>query len=265
MRRKQILVCNDDGIDATGIRSLASAMAHLGDVHVVAPMDEQSAVGHAITMRTPVRARRWPFEPAEYRGVNTGPVASAYAVRGTPADCVKIAVDKLLPSLPDLVVSGINHGANTAVNVLYSGTVSAATEASILGIDAIAFSLCGYDREADFGPSAHVAATVASRVLTNGMPPGTLLNVNIPAVPATELGGAVITRQARARWEEEFEERRDPFDEVYYWLSGRFVDLDEGTNTDLWAVANNLVSITPLHHDLTARDAIAALETVDWF
>ena len=256
--RPCILVCNDDGIDARGIRALAYALGDLGDIHVVAPMDEQSAVGHAITMRTPVRARVWPFDAGRTE------VVSAFAVRGTPSDCIKIAVDKLLPRRPDVVVSGINHGANTAVNVLYSGTVSAATEASILGIDAVAFSLCGYSSKSSFRTAAQVAAAVTRNVLLRGLPRGVLLNVNVPDIDPAQIEGALITRQARARWEEEFEERRDPFDEVYYWLSGRFVDLDGGTNTDLWAVDNNYVSITPLHHDLTADHAIAKLSGEDW-
>jgi 5'-nucleotidase len=256
--RPCILVCNDDGIDASGIAALAAAMVTLGDVYVIAPVEEQSAVGHAISMRTPVRARPWPFE------IPGGNVQFAYAVGGTPADCVKIAVDKLIPRRPDIVVSGINHGANTAVNVLYSGTVSAATEASILGLPAVAFSLCGYRHGSDFGPAADVAISVVRAVLCSGLPPGVLLNVNVPAVTSSEIVGAMITRQARARWEEEFVERFDPSNERYYWLSGRFVDLDTGSNTDLWAVANNYVSITPLHHDLTANDAVAELSRVDW-
>jgi len=256
--RPCILVCNDDGIDAAGILSLASAMTALGDIFVVAPVEEQSAVGHAISMRVPVRARNWPFDAG-------GPsLMAAYAVRGTPADCVKIAIDKLMPRSPDLVVSGINHGANTAVNVLYSGTVSAATEASILGIDAVAFSLCGYRDGADFGPAADVAAAVARGVLERGLPPGVLLNVNVPSGSRDQIRGALVTRQARARWEEEFVERFDPFNERYYWLSGRFVDLDGGSNTDLWAIANDYVSITPLHHDLTANEAVAELSRLDW-
>src|SRR5690606_23827822 len=163
---------NDDGIDARGVAALATAMIPLGDVYVVAPAEEQSAVGHAISMRTPVRARPWPLDIPGLQ--------FAYAVGGTPADCVKIAVDKLVPRKPDLVVSGINHGDNTAVNVLYSGTVSAATEASILGLPAIAFSLCGYQAGADFRPSATAAFSIARAVLCSGLPAGVLLNVNVP-------------------------------------------------------------------------------------
>lgn len=251
-----ILVCNDDGIDAPGIWALAAAMDSLGDVYVVAPIDEQSAVGHAITVREPVRARPWPFETP------SGEV-SAYAVTGTPADCIKLAVNQLLPRRPELVVSGINRGPNTAVNVIYSGTVSAATEASILGIDAVAFSLCDWDA-ADYETAGRYAWRIARHVLQQGLPPGILLNVNIPDVPADDIRGLVVTRQARSRWEESFVERVDPFERPYYWLSGQFVNLDEGENTDLAAVEQGWISITPIQHDLTAHEHIAELQTWSW-
>ncbi|NND70632.1 MAG: 5'/3'-nucleotidase SurE [Rhodothermales bacterium] len=244
-QRKRILICNDDGIDAAGINALAESLSEIADIFVIAPIDEQSAVGHAITMRTPVRARPWPFRYDHDR-------ITAYAVSGTPADCIKIAVDKLMPQKPDLVVSGINHGPNAAVNVIYSGTVSAATEASILGVDSIAFSLCAW-KDWDFDPAKVVARTVVERVLDEGLPPGVLLNVNIPAIPLTDIQGYQVTRQARSRWEEEFDERTDPFNETYYWLTGRFVNLDDGANTDLEAIESGFVSVTPIKHDLTAH------------
>ena len=251
-----ILVCNDDGIDSEGIAALAGVMGNLGEVYVIAPMDEQSAVGHAITVRDPVRARVWDF--AEEAGV-----AGAYAVSGTPADCVKLAAHQLLPRPPQLVVSGINRGPNTAVNVLYSGTVSAATEASILGVDAAAFSLCAWDG-GHYDAAAQVARRVARRVLEKGLPDGVLLNVNIPNRPVEELGELVVTRQAHSRWEEAFARRVDPFDQPYYWLAGEFVDLDEGDGTDLDAIDDGSVSITPLQHDLTAYDHLAALNDWTW-
>lgn len=254
--RPLILVCNDDGITAPGIAALAAAVDDLGEVWVVAPVNEQSAVGHAITVRDPVRARPFPFR------LPSGE-ATAYAVTGTPADCVKLAVNQLMPRRPDLVVSGINRGPNTAVNVIYSGTVSAATEASILGVDAVAFSLCEWEAE-DFEAAGRVAAQVAARVLEQGLPPGVLLNVNIPALPFESLRGMAVTRQARSRWEESFLERQDPTEQPYYWLSGRFVNLDEGENTDLAAIENGFVSITPIHHDLTAYSFLGDLETWRW-
>ncbi len=250
--RPLILLTNDDGIDANGLAALASALDGLGTLAVVAPAQEQSAVGHSITVRDPVRAQPWPFE------VGSGAVW-ARAVTGTPADCVKLGCQRLLPRRPDLVVSGINQGPNTAVNVIYSGTVSAATEATILGIPALAVSLCSWDPEADFEAAGRFARHLAERVLREGLTPGVLLNVNVPALGFGEIKGIEITRQARARWEEEFHERRDPHDRPYYWLGGEFINLDEGRDTDLAAIEAGFVSVTPLHYDLTAYAEIEAL------
>lgn len=254
--RPLILLCNDDGIDARGISALASALDGMGDLVVVAPFQEQSAVGHAITVRLPMRSHTWPFE------VPSGSLW-ARAVTGTPADCIKIAVQRLLPRAPDLVVSGINHGPNTAVNVLYSGTVSAATEASILGVPSFAVSHAGWQPD-DFEAAGQAARQVAERILAEGLPPGVLLNVNVPDLPASAVRGVRITRQARSRWEERFEERRDPFDRPYYWLGGRFVDLDEGDDTDISAVADGYVSVTPIQFDMTAYSALDDVESWDW-
>ncbi len=254
-----ILVCNDDGINAPGIERLAAAMTELGEVYVVAPTNEQSAVGHAITVRDPVRARPWQFdEPAGH-----GDHVEAFAVTGTPADCIKLAVNQLLPRRPDLVVSGINRGPNTAVNVIYSGTVSAATEAAILGIDAVAFSLCSWEG-GHYDSAARIARQIAARVLREGLPKGVLLNVNIPNLPAGEIEGIAVTRQARSRWEESFQARTDPFDRPYYWLTGTFVNLDDGDDTDLGAVEAGRVSITPIHYDLTAYAHLDALRAWSW-
>ena len=245
--RPLILISNDDGIGSDGIRALAAALHGLGTLAVVAPMHEQSAVGHSITIRDPMRAVPSPFE-LEAGGV------WARAVTGTPADCIKIAVQRLLPRAPDLVVSGINHGPNTAVNVLYSGTVSAATEATILGIPSIAMSHCDW-APTDWDGAQKTARATAERVLSEGVPPGILLNVNVPSGAADELKGTRMTRQAHSRWEEEFEERHDPVGRPYYWLGGRFIDLDDGEDTDTRAVAEGYVSITPLHADMTAHNA----------
>lgn len=253
--RPLILVSNDDGVDAPGLAALTAVMAELGDVYVVAPLTEQSAVGHAITIRDPVRAR-----PVA-RGMEGA--ADAYGVQGTPADSVKLAVNQLLPRRPDLVVSGINRGPNTAVNVIYSGTVSAATEAAILGIDAVAISLCDWSG-GDYGPSQHVARAVCAEVIRRGLPPGILLNVNVPPVPLDEMKGFLITRQARSRWEESFHQRVDPNDQPYYWLTGTFVNLDEGENTDVSAVDDGYVSVTPIQYDLTAHEYLSELSNWDW-
>ncbi len=254
--RPLILISNDDGIDSPGIIALAEALDPIGEICVVAPISEQSAVGHAITVRDPVRARSWPFT------VGSGEI-KAFAVSGTPADCVKLAVNQLTMRKPDLVVSGINKGPNTAVNVIYSGTVSAATEAAILGIDAIAFSLCSWEG-GDYEPSARYARLIAAKVLKTGLPPGILLNVNFPALPFEEIKGVVATRQARSRWEESFSERMDPFNQPYYWLSGSFVNLDDGENTDLAAVEGGYISITPVHYDLTAYAYLEDLAAWKW-
>ena len=249
--RPLILLSNDDGIDAAGLSALADALDGLGTLAVVAPFEEQSAVGHSITVRLPMRAHTWRFGERD---------VWARAITGTPADCVKIAVQKLLPRAPDLIVSGINHGPNTAVNVLYSGTVSAATEGAVLGIPAIAMSH-GAWRPTEFGAAKDAARTLAARVLADGLPPGLVLNVNVPDLPAAEVCGMRVTRQAQARWEEHFEERRDPMDRPYYWLGGRFVDLDDGLDTDLSALRDGYVSVTPLHFDLTAYAHLDALRT----
>ncbi len=251
-RRPLILISNDDGIEAEGLHSLASCLYDLGDVIVVAPETEQSAVGHAITLRDPVRARECPF------GIESGEI-KAFAVSGTPADCVKLAIDKLLPRYPTIVVSGINQGPNTAVNLIYSGTVSAATEAAILGIPAIATSFCCWSG-GDFMPSARMTRIIVEKVLTEGLTPGLLLNINTPDMAFAKLKGIKITRQAKSKWDESFTERRDPFGRPYYWLSGTFVNLDEGDDTDLNAIENGFVSVTPVHHDLTAYAELSRLK-----
>ena len=254
--RPHILLCNDDGISAPGIHALAEALAPLGRLSVVAPESEQSAVGHAITVRDPVRAHEVEFE------TSAGTVP-AWAVAGTPTDSVKLACHELLDERPDLVVSGINHGPNTAVNVLYSGTVSAATEASILGLDAVAVSLCDWGAE-DFSTAGRWTRRIVRLVLRSGLPSGVLLNVNVPYEPEGGIQGVAVTRQARSRWEEGFDTRTDPADREYYWLAGTFVDLDDGDRTDTTAVEEGYVSVTPLQHDLTAHDTLSALRDWDW-
>ncbi len=255
--RPLILLSNDDGVDANGLAALASALTGLGTLAVVAPIQEQSAVGHSITVRDPMRAHPWLFEGPE------GPIW-ARAVTGTPADCVKLASQKLLPRRPDLVVSGINHGPNAAVNVIYSGTVSAATEAAILGIPSFAVSHCSWDPEVDFEAAGRYARIVAGRILEHGLPSGVLLNVNVPDQKMEHIRGIEVTRQAHARWEEEFEERRDPMNRPYYWLGGHFVNLDDGHDTDLHAIDQGYVSVTPIHYDLTAYKHLSRLEAWDW-
>lgn len=244
-----ILVTNDDGIYAPGIYALYQAMKQIGEAHVVAPDSERSAVGHAITISDPLRV--WEYER---NGSFFG-----YAVNGTPADCVKLGVKAILNREPDLVVSGINRGANTAINVIYSGTVSAATEGTIMGIPSIAFSVTTF-KKTDFSFAAEFAQKLARIVLERGLPEGTLLNVNIPPLPAEEIKGVKITRQGKGRYEEYFEKRVDPMNRNYYWLSGKKLLLDSDLEVDDVAVMHNYIAITPIHFDLTDYRAMDELK-----
>ena len=246
-----ILITNDDGVTAPGIAALVQSMKTLGHVIVVAPDSPQSGMGHAITMNKPLRMERvYVFDEIE-----------AYQCSGTPADCVKLAVDKVMHRRPDLLVSGINHGSNSSINVIYSGTMSAAVEGAIEGINAIGFSLNDYKFDADFTAAAHYAKLIAAKVLENGLPVGTLLNVNVPQLALDEIKGLKICRQAKAKWVEEFDERTDPHNRKYYWLTGKFVNNDHGEDTDEWALANGFVSVVPTQFDLTAHHDIATLNT----
>lgn len=242
-----ILITNDDGITAPGIKALVNAVKHLGEIIVVAPDAPQSAMGHAVTISRPLRLAKTDLY---------GDIVS-YQCSGTPADCVKLAVDKVLHRKPDLLLSGINHGSNSSINVIYSGTMSAAVEGAIEGIAAAGISLCDFAYEADFTLAAEIATRVAENILKNGLSPGVLLNVNVPKITKSELQGVKICRQANAKWEEDFDERTDPNGRQYYWLTGKFVNNDKGEDTDEWALANNFVSIVPVQFDLTAHHAIA--------
>lgn len=251
MKPLRILVSNDDGIFAPGIFTLAQSLRELGEVIVVAPDRQQSAVGHAITMNSPVRV--YPFH---VNGTMFG-----YAIDGTPADAVKFAVRNIMKdNPPDILVSGINHGSNTAVNVIYSGTVSAATEGAILGIPSIAVSLTTYDTP-DFRYSAKFARKLTRIVAEKGLPPGTVLNVNIPNVPEDEIKGVVVTRQGRSNWDDYYEKRLDPAKREYYWLTGSLQILDEEEDMDQIAIINKKVSITPIHYDLTNHKVLNDLRS----
>ncbi|MGH2645259.1 MAG: 5'/3'-nucleotidase SurE [Chitinophagaceae bacterium] len=237
-----ILVTNDDDITAPGIHALVDAVKSLGTVVVVAPDRAQSGMGHAITIGVPLRMNK----------VNLfGSEIVAYQCSGTPVDCVKLAVDKILRRLPDICLSGINHGANHSINIIYSGTMSAALEASIEGITAIGFSTLDYRFEADFTLPKKIAYRLTKRILEDKTLQGVLLNVNIPAIESSHLKGIRLCRQAKAKWDEEFDERRDPHDQKYYWLTGKFKNMDEGEDTDVWALENNYVSVVPVQFDLT--------------
>jgi len=238
---KIILVTNDDGVTAPGIRALIEAVRPLGKVVVVAPDSPQSGKGHAITIGVPLR-----LDPVDiFEGIE------AWQCSGTPVDCVKLARDKILHGLPDLCVSGINHGANHSINVIYSGTMSAAMEAAIEGVPSVGFSYLDYSFEADFTLCKEVAHSVARQMLETNMPGGTLLNVNIPVVSPADFKGVKVCRQADAKYVETFDERRDPRGKKYYWLTGEFTNRDNGDDTDVWALANNYASLVPVQFDLT--------------
>lgn len=246
-----ILVTNDDGINAPGIRALIEVMNELGDVVVVAPDSPQSGMGHAITLYSTLFAEPVIIDP--------GP-QTEYSCSGTPADCVKIAIREIVNRKPTLCVSGINHGSNAAINVIYSGTMSAAIEAGIEGIPAIGFSLLDYGHDANFEPSKPFVKTITKQVLKHGLPEGIVLNVNIPNVTKDAIKGVKISRQARSNWVEEFDKRQTPQGKNYYWLTGKFVNLDDGKDTDSWALENNYISIVPTKFDLTAHHFIKNLE-----
>jgi len=250
--RPLILVTNDDGLFAPGIRTLVEEMKAFGRVLVVAPDKPQSAMGHAITIHSFLR-----MDQVEYM-----PGVEAWSCSGTPVDCVKLAIYKLLKGArPDLLASGINHGANISINVLYSGTMSAAVEGAMEGIPSIGFSLMDHSNEADFAPVRSVVRSVTANAIKHGMAPGTCLNVNVPKLAAIK--GMRVCRQAKANWEDEFETRIDPGHKEYYWLRGEFKSEDRGEDTDVWAVENGYASIVPVQFDMTAHHAIAALNTWD--
>ena len=253
-KKPLILVTNDDGIAAPGIRTLISIMNEIGDVVVVAPDNPQSGMGHAITVNTTLRCN--PIN------VDEGPQLE-YNCSGTPADCVKMAANEILNRKPDLCVSGINHGSNASLNVIYSGTMSAAVEAGIEGIPAIGFSLLDYNWDANFEASKDYVRKITMNVLKNKLPEGVVLNVNIPVLKKDEIKGIRVCRQAHGNWIEDFDKRVSPQGEDYYWLTGKFVNLDQGEDTDLWALENGYVSVVPVQFDLTAHHFIHKLNNWD--
>mgnify|MGYP000093120009 CR=1 FL=1 len=250
----KILLTNDDGINAPGIYALWRELRKIGEISIVAPETEQSAVGHAITLSNPLRLREVCRDGSFY----------GYSVNGTPADCVKLGVTAIFREPPDILISGINLGPNLGVDVIYSGTVSAATEGTIIGIPSIAVSLA-IRRDPDFCFAAAFARALCLQVKEKGIPAGILLNVNIPAVPLAKVKGVKITRQGKARFKDTFEKRLDPRGNVYYWLTGETIREEEDEEADSKAVKDNYVSITPLHFDLTAYPNICGLKEWDIF
>ena len=255
MIKPLILVTNDDGITAKGILTLVEVMKELGEVWVVAPDSPQSGMGHAITVGDTLRLKESSF----FADVK------AFECSGTPADCVKMARKYVLKAhrQPDVVVSGINHGSNTSISVLYSGTMSAAIEAAIEGTPAIGFSICDYSSHADFSHSVEYIRKITKQVIKHGLPKGVALNVNFPPKRNENIKGIRICRQANAKWVEEFDERYDPNGRRYFWMAGNFVNFDKGEDNDEWAIANNFVSVVPCQFDLTAHHAIPTLNEWD--
>ena len=251
VERPIILVTNDDGITAPGIKSLVDAVRDLGDVVVVAPDKPQSGMGHAITIGVPLRLNK---VTVFFDGVQ------AWQTNGTPVDCVKLAVDKILHRKPDICLSGINHGANHSINVIYSGTMSAAMEASIESIPSIGFSLLDYSIDADFSASKFYVHKIVESLMKKKLTRHFLLNVNIPQGPLEVLKGIKVCRQAYAKYDEDFDERIDPHGKKYYWLTGEFKNFDKGEDTDVWALQNNYVSVVPVQFDLTNYELKKQLE-----
>jgi len=249
-----ILVTNDDGITAPGIRALIEVMNKLGEVIVVAPDSAQSGMGHAVTVHNVLFL--------EEVQIDSGP-QKEYKSSGTPVDCVKLAISEVLHRKPDLIVSGINHGSNASINIIYSGTMSAAVEGGIEGVPSIGFSLMDFGWDADFDAAKYYVEKIAKEVLKNGMPEGIVLNVNIPKQPLEAIKGIKISRQAKAKWVETFDKRKNPHGKEYYWLSGEFKNLDQQADTDLHALENNYVSVVPVQYDLTAYQWIDKLKRME--
>lgn len=249
----RILISNDDGVHAPGIKALVEVAADFGEVIVVAPNGPQSGTGHAISVGKPLRVYREEM-PRGVRG---------YAINGTPADCVKMATGVIMKHTPDLILSGINHGANSSISSLYSGTLSAAREGAIQGIAAVGFSHCNYLHDSDLSGSKEIVRMVLTEIFSKGIDKGTLLSVNIPNLPISQILGIRLTRQAEGRWVEEFDERVDPYGRKYYWLTGKFALMDDGEDTDEHALSKGYVSVTPMKHDLTDYQHLDRL--AGWF
>ncbi len=246
----KILVTNDDGIDSAGIAALKKSLSEIAEITVVAPRQEQSAVGHGITMQIPLRVQEYYIDGTFF----------GYAVDGTPADCIKMGMRNIMKEDPDLVVSGINHGSNTAINIIYSGTVSGAREAAIMDVPSIAISVTNH-RVKDFSYAAEIAKMLALKIIEHGLALGTLLNVNVPDVPQDEIKGILVTKQGKSKWDDVYEKRVDPYGKDYYWLTGSMMEVDKELEFDQVAIKNNFVAVTPIHFDLTDYETYDKLKT----
>jgi 5'-nucleotidase len=250
-RKPVILVTNDDGIMAPGIRHLIKLMRTLGEVIVVAPINPQSGMGHAITIATPLRLEKIVIDGKQ----------PEYFCSGTPVDCVKLAINKILHGKPDLLVSGINHGSNSSINVIYSGTMSAAVEGAIENIPSIGFSMIDHSYDIDFRHSDKYMIEITRHVMRNGLPTRTCLNVNVPRT--NKIKGIKVCRQAHAYWADDYDERKDPHHRNYYWLTGEFINEDNGKDTDELALKNGYISVVPVQFDFTAYHAISKLKDLE--
>lgn len=247
-----ILVTNDDGLYAEGLKTLLGVMMEFGKVVLISTTESMSGMSQALTVKTPLRVKLL-SEDDQHR---------VYACNGTPTDCVKISVNQLLPRKPDWVVSGINHGSNASVSILYSGTMAAAIEGCLYGITSVGFSLNSFSSSADFSVCREHIRSVMNYIAANPLPKGICLNVNVPAVDAASVKGIRVCRQSGGNWQEEFEKRKDPMGRTYYWLTGVFMNHEpEAEDTDEWAIANNYVSVVPVTVDMTAHSFIDTLKT----
>jgi len=248
-----ILVTNDDGYDAPGIRTLIEIVKPLGRVVVVAPEKPHSGMGHAVTLSTPIRLRN----------IEESPNYTEYICTGTPVDCVKLAINNVLKIKPDLILSGINHGANSSVNIIYSGTMAAAIEGALANITSIGFSLLDFSFNADFSQAAVFIKKIVAKVLEGNYEKGSCLNVNIPAIPKHQIKGIKVCRQANGQWIEEFDEREDPHKRKYFWLTGNFHKKEDCPQTDMWALENNYISIVPITLDYTKHEQLKDFKNLE--
>lgn len=246
-----ILITNDDSVKAPGIRALIDCIRPLGRIVVVAPDRPQSGTAHAVTIAHPLRLELITQEPGY----------EEYTCNGTPADCVKLAFKIVLKRRPDFLFSGINHGTNASINIIYSGTMAAVFEGALAGVPSVGFSLDNYSLAADFAPSARFVTSIAETVIARGLPAGVCLNVNIPAVPEEMIRGIRVCRQAKGTWQEDFDEREDPNGRKYYWMKGVYVSMEKNEESDQWAVENNYVAIVPVQFDFTATSHIETLRS----
>ena len=253
-RERLFLITNDDGIHAKGLSSLIELMRTKGQVFVIAPDQGQSGMSHAITVKTPIRIHKIEEEEG----------LSVYSCNGTPVDCIKLALNKLLDRLPDMILAGINHGANSSTSVIYSGTMAAAIEGCMNGIPSVGLSLLDFSPDARFSGIMKYADRIIENIISTGLPEGVCLNVNFPVNSLQEIKGIRICRQNKGVWKEEFDQRTDPQNRDYYWLTGEYINLEpESEDTDEWALKNDYISVVPVRVDLTSYEAVEILRRWD--